>query len=148
MADTLTLYKLIVLKMLDEADAPLTGAQITDFIWEKESLWPAWLERLTGNKVLIRGNHDPREFNTAPTRFFQTLPITKRLLIPDGTSSYAIIQCPFTGRTMMRNASCCTATSTCLLYALDAADDNIVLILFGRLIFIKKKIRWLHASLT
>ena len=22
-----------------------------DFIWEKESLWPAWLERLTGNKV-------------------------------------------------------------------------------------------------
>ena len=30
-----------------------------DFIWEKESLWPAWLERLTGNKVLIRGNHDP-----------------------------------------------------------------------------------------
>ena len=36
MADTLTLYKLIVLKMLDEADAPLTGAQITDFILEKE----------------------------------------------------------------------------------------------------------------
>lgn len=35
MADTLTLYKLIVLKMLDEADAPLTGAQITDFILEK-----------------------------------------------------------------------------------------------------------------
>ena len=36
MADTLTLYKLIVLKMLDEADAPLTGAPITDFILEKE----------------------------------------------------------------------------------------------------------------
>lgn len=25
MADTLTLYKLIILKMLDQADAPLTG---------------------------------------------------------------------------------------------------------------------------
>ncbi len=36
MADTLTLYKLIILKMLDQADAPLTGAQITDFILEKE----------------------------------------------------------------------------------------------------------------
>ena len=83
-----------------------------DFIWEKESLWPAWLERLTGNKVLIRGNHDPRQFSQATKCFFQTLPITKRLLIPDGTSSYAIIQCPFTGRTMTKNASCCTATST------------------------------------
>lgn len=36
MADTLTLYKLIILKMLEQADAPLTGAQITDFILGKE----------------------------------------------------------------------------------------------------------------
>ena len=78
-----------------------------DFIWEKESLWPAWLERLTGNKVLIRGSSVRRQ-----SASFRILPITKRLPIPDGTSSCAIIQCPFTVRTMMRSASCCTATST------------------------------------
>ena len=44
-----------------------------DFIWEKESLWPAWLGRLTGNKVLIRGNHDPRQFSQATKRFFQDI---------------------------------------------------------------------------
>ena len=44
-----------------------------DFIWEKESLWLAWLERLTGNKVLIRGNHDPRQFSQATKRFFQDI---------------------------------------------------------------------------
>lgn len=44
-----------------------------DFIWEKESLWHVWLERLTGNKVLIRGNHDPRQFSQATKRFFQDI---------------------------------------------------------------------------
>lgn len=44
-----------------------------DFIWEKESLWPRWLDQLTGNKVLIRGNHDPREFSKATKRFFQDI---------------------------------------------------------------------------
>ena len=36
MADTLTLYKLIVLKMLDQVDFPLTNSQISEFILEKE----------------------------------------------------------------------------------------------------------------
>lgn len=36
MADTLTLYKLIVLKMLDQVDSPLTNSQISEFILEKE----------------------------------------------------------------------------------------------------------------
>ena len=34
--DPLTLYKLIVLYMLNRVDFPLTKAQITDFILEKE----------------------------------------------------------------------------------------------------------------
>lgn len=34
--DPLTLYKLIVLYMLDRVNFPLTGAQISDFILEKE----------------------------------------------------------------------------------------------------------------
>lgn len=36
MADTLSLYKLIVLKMLDRIDSPLTNSQISEFILEKE----------------------------------------------------------------------------------------------------------------
>lgn len=36
MADTQTLYKLIVLKMLDQADAPLSNSQISEFILGKE----------------------------------------------------------------------------------------------------------------
>ena len=36
MADTLTLYKLIVLKMLDQVETPLSNSQISEFILEKE----------------------------------------------------------------------------------------------------------------
>lgn len=36
MTETLTLYKLIVLKMLDQIDFPLTNSQISEFILEKE----------------------------------------------------------------------------------------------------------------
>lgn len=35
-ADAFTLYKLIILYMLDKVDFPLTNAQITDFILEKD----------------------------------------------------------------------------------------------------------------
>ena len=31
-----------------------------DFIWAKESEWPSIVGSLAGNKVLIRGNHDPK----------------------------------------------------------------------------------------
>lgn len=36
MSDTLTLYKLIILKMLAQLDYPLTNSQISEFILEKE----------------------------------------------------------------------------------------------------------------
>lgn len=36
MADTTTLYKLIILKMLEQAASPLTGSQISEFILGKE----------------------------------------------------------------------------------------------------------------
>lgn len=36
MADTLTLYKLIILKMLDQINTPLSNSQISEFILEKE----------------------------------------------------------------------------------------------------------------
>ena len=34
-----------------------------DFIWAKESEWMTYLPSFRGNKVLIRGNHDPKEFS-------------------------------------------------------------------------------------
>ena len=34
-----------------------------DFIWAKESEWPFYLGPLAGNKVLITGNHDPKQFS-------------------------------------------------------------------------------------
>ncbi len=36
MAETLTLYKLIILCMLDKVEFPLSNAQISEFILEKE----------------------------------------------------------------------------------------------------------------
>ena len=35
MAETLTLYKLIILKMLELSDSPLSNSRISDFILEK-----------------------------------------------------------------------------------------------------------------
>lgn len=34
-----------------------------DFIWLKESKWYDIVSGLTGNKVLVRGNHDPRQYS-------------------------------------------------------------------------------------
>ncbi|MBQ6333107.1 MAG: metallophosphoesterase family protein [Clostridia bacterium] len=34
-----------------------------DFIWAKEPEWMNYLPFFKGNKVLIRGNHDPKEFS-------------------------------------------------------------------------------------
>lgn len=41
-----------------------------DFIWAKEENWPYFVEPLAGNKVLIRGNHDPQQFTPAVRRMF------------------------------------------------------------------------------
>ena len=55
---------------------------VGDFIWYKESMWPYYVEPLAGNKVLIRGNHDPRQFSSATKRLFQD--ITNLKEIEDG----------------------------------------------------------------
>ena len=44
-----------------------------DFIWQKENEWIYFVEPLAGNKVLIRGNHDPRQFSAATKRLFQEI---------------------------------------------------------------------------
>ena len=44
-----------------------------DFCWAKESEWPFFLAPLSGQKVLIRGNHDPKQFSAGVRRFFQDI---------------------------------------------------------------------------
>ena len=50
-----------------------------DFIWAKENEWIYYVEPLAGMKVLIRGNHDPREFSAATKRLFQDITNLKEI---------------------------------------------------------------------
>ena len=50
-----------------------------DFIWLKEEEWPFYVEQFTGNKVLICGNHDPKQFSTATKRLFSEITNLKEI---------------------------------------------------------------------
>ena len=50
-----------------------------DFIWAKESEWPSIVGSLGGNKVLIRGNHDPKQFSAVTKRMFQEITDLKEI---------------------------------------------------------------------
>lgn len=50
-----------------------------DYIWAKENEWAQIVERLAGNKVLIRGNHDPRQFSSTTRRMFQDITNLKEI---------------------------------------------------------------------
>lgn len=50
-----------------------------DFIWAKESEWPYFVGPLAGNKVLIRGNHDPRQFSRTVRNMFQDITNLKEI---------------------------------------------------------------------
>lgn len=50
-----------------------------DFIWAKESNLPFYAAPLAGNKVLVRGNHDPRQFSAATKRLFQDITNLKEI---------------------------------------------------------------------
>ncbi len=50
-----------------------------DFIWGKESEWHLFLKRLVGNKILIRGNHDPRQFSDTTKNMFQEITNLKEI---------------------------------------------------------------------
>ena len=41
-----------------------------DFVWAKEPDWLSYVTAFHGNKVLIRGNHDPKEFSPALRKEF------------------------------------------------------------------------------
>lgn len=63
--------------ILDNWNKTVTGNDtvyiLGDMIWAKESEWPFWLGPLAGKKVLITGNHDPKQFSAATKKFFQDI---------------------------------------------------------------------------
>ena len=54
-----------------------------DFIWKKESEWANWVSPLTGNKVLILGNHDPKQFSREVKNLFQDITRLKEIIDGD-----------------------------------------------------------------
>ena len=50
-----------------------------DYIWTKENEWAQIVERFNGNKVLIRGNHDPRQFSKTVRNMFQDITNLKEI---------------------------------------------------------------------
>ena len=50
-----------------------------DFIWAKEEDWPYFVGPLAGNKVLIRGNHDPQTFSRTTRQMFQEITNLKEI---------------------------------------------------------------------
>lgn len=50
-----------------------------DFIWLKEEDWDFYVEQLTGKKVLIVGNHDPKQFSPATQKTFSEITPCKEI---------------------------------------------------------------------
>lgn len=72
MSDTLTLYKLIILKMLAQIDFPLTNSQISEFILEKEytnyfTLQQVLSEMEETGLVSISNNHNSSIYHITDT---------------------------------------------------------------------------------
>lgn len=51
-----------------------------DFIWFKESKWYNIVSGLTGNKVLVRGNHDPRQYSSNVKNLFLDITNIKEIV--------------------------------------------------------------------
>lgn len=62
-----------------------------DFCWKKESEWYDIVQQLTGNKVLIRGNHDLKQMPGKLLKYFQDVKDIKT--IHDG--DYEVVMCHY-----------------------------------------------------
>jgi predicted transcriptional regulator len=72
MADTQTLYKLIILYMLDKVDFPLTNTQITHLVLEKEYtsyfvLQQTFTELLESGLILSESTHNNTQYRITPS---------------------------------------------------------------------------------
>lgn len=81
--------------VMDRWNSVVTGNDtvyiLGDFIWAKQSLWPFLVEPLAGQKVLIRGNHDPKQFTSEVRRLFQDVQSYKEIDDKDGENTRHLI---------------------------------------------------------
>lgn len=63
-----------------------------DFCWGNEFDWKRILKQLSGNKVLIRGNHDPGNMSSGLKKFFQDIKDYKE--ITDGGNHVILCHYP------------------------------------------------------
>ena len=62
-ADTDEMFDAIVSNWNKTVKGNDTVYILGDFIWKKKNEWVEIVKQLKGKKVLIRGNHDPKEFS-------------------------------------------------------------------------------------
>ena len=62
-----------------------------DFIWKKKNEWADIVKQFKGKKVLIRGNHDPKEFSDEVRALF--IDIKDYIEIQDG--QYKVVLCHY-----------------------------------------------------
>ena len=62
-----------------------------DFIWAKESEWPSVVGSLGGNKVLIRGNHDPKPKKYYLNDYSRTFTLPELKMLVDAVASSKFI---------------------------------------------------------
>lgn len=70
-ADVEEMYSGLLANWNSRVTAEDTVYILGDFIWGGESKWPEYVKAFTGNKVLIRGNHDPKRFSQETLELFQ-----------------------------------------------------------------------------
>ena len=78
-ADVTEMNRTIIENWNSRVKANDTVYILGEFIWAKEKDWPFYVAALSGNKVLIRGNHDPRQFSAATKRLFQDITNLKEI---------------------------------------------------------------------
>lgn len=70
-ADTKEMYSVLLTNWNRRITAEDTVYILGDFIWAKGNEWPEYVRAFNGNKVLIRGNHDPKGFSPETRELFQ-----------------------------------------------------------------------------
>ena len=63
-----------------------------DFIWAKENQWCDIVKQFKGHKVLIKGNHDPKQFSDKTKKLF--LDIKDYAVVTDGVNKLVLSHYP------------------------------------------------------
>ena len=90
-ADTDEMFDAIVSNWNKTVKGNDTVYILGDFIWKKKNEWAEIVKQLKGKKVLIRGNHDPKEFSDEVRALF--VDIKDYMEIQDG--QYKVVLCHY-----------------------------------------------------